>query len=130
MPAPDQVRQCANKCVFCFIDGNPEGARNTLWLRDETFIKMRPTARFGIGLALGAWAITNGHPKMKELYEKLDEIGQRRMTALLFVCGMASAAANELVWRNSSTRPIVLPFGGALSRAAWRVSSVRRAEIH
>jgi intracellular septation protein len=75
----------------------------TLWLRDETFIKMRPTVRFGIGLALSAWAITNAHPKMKEFYEKLDETGRRRMTFLLFVSGIACAAANELVWRNSST---------------------------
>ena len=75
----------------------------TLWLRDETFIKMRPTVRFGIGLALSAWAITNAHPKMKELYEKLDAVGQRRMTYLVIISGIASAAANELVWRNSST---------------------------
>ena len=75
----------------------------TLWLRDETFIKMRPTVRFGIGLALSAWAVTNAHPKMKEFYEKLDETGRRRMTFLLFVSGIACAVANELVWRNSST---------------------------
>ncbi len=37
VPAPDAVRECANKCVFCFIDGNPEGARDTLWLRDDDF---------------------------------------------------------------------------------------------
>jgi putative radical SAM enzyme (TIGR03279 family) len=37
VPEPDTVRECANKCVFCFIDGNPEGARNTLWLRDDDF---------------------------------------------------------------------------------------------
>ncbi|MDZ7779722.1 MAG: DUF512 domain-containing protein [Gemmatimonadota bacterium] len=36
-PAPDTIRECANKCVFCFIDGNPEGARDTLWLRDDDF---------------------------------------------------------------------------------------------
>ncbi len=36
-PAPDTIRECANKCVFCFIDGNPEGARQTLWLRDDDF---------------------------------------------------------------------------------------------
>ncbi len=36
-PAPDTIRECANKCVFCFIDGNPDGARNTLWLRDDDF---------------------------------------------------------------------------------------------
>jgi len=37
VPAADVVRECANKCVFCFIDGNPEGARGTLWLRDDDF---------------------------------------------------------------------------------------------
>lgn len=35
--APDTIRECANECVFCFIDGNPEGARRTLWLRDDDF---------------------------------------------------------------------------------------------
>jgi putative radical SAM enzyme (TIGR03279 family) len=37
VPAPDVVRECANKCVFCFIDGNPQGARQALWLRDDDF---------------------------------------------------------------------------------------------
>jgi putative radical SAM enzyme (TIGR03279 family) len=37
IPAPDTIRECANKCVFCFIDGNPQGARQTLWLRDDDF---------------------------------------------------------------------------------------------
>jgi putative radical SAM enzyme (TIGR03279 family) len=37
VPAPDVVRECANKCVFCFIDGNPAGARRALWLRDDDF---------------------------------------------------------------------------------------------
>ena len=37
VPAPDKVRECANKCVFCFIDGNPKDAREALWLRDDDF---------------------------------------------------------------------------------------------
>jgi putative radical SAM enzyme (TIGR03279 family) len=37
IPAPDTIRECANKCVFCFIDGNPADARPTLWLRDDDF---------------------------------------------------------------------------------------------
>lgn len=37
IPAPDKVRECANKCVFCFIDGNPPDARDPLWLRDDDF---------------------------------------------------------------------------------------------
>lgn len=36
-PAPDPVRECANKCVFCFVNGNPEGVRRTLYLRDDDF---------------------------------------------------------------------------------------------
>ena len=37
LPAPDAVRECANECVFCFIDGNPKDARPSLWLRDDDF---------------------------------------------------------------------------------------------
>ncbi|HKK93297.1 MAG TPA: DUF512 domain-containing protein, partial [Longimicrobiales bacterium] len=37
IPAPDTIRECANKCVFCFIDGNPTNVRNSLWLRDDDF---------------------------------------------------------------------------------------------
>lgn len=37
LPAPDAVRQCANKCVFCFVDGNPAGARQSLHLKDDDF---------------------------------------------------------------------------------------------
>lgn len=37
VPAPDTVRECANKCVFCFIDGNPRDVRPSLWLRDDDF---------------------------------------------------------------------------------------------
>ena len=37
VPVPDKVRECGNKCVFCFIDGNPKDARDALWLRDDDF---------------------------------------------------------------------------------------------
>ena len=37
VPAPDTIRECANECVFCFIDGNPKEARPSLWLRDDDF---------------------------------------------------------------------------------------------
>jgi putative radical SAM enzyme (TIGR03279 family) len=33
----DVVRQCANKCVFCFVDGNPPEARRSLHLKDDDF---------------------------------------------------------------------------------------------
>ena len=37
IPAPDAIRECGNKCVFCFIDGNPQDVRQSLWLRDDDF---------------------------------------------------------------------------------------------
>jgi putative radical SAM enzyme (TIGR03279 family) len=37
IPEPDTIRECANKCVFCFIDGNPKDVRPSLWLRDDDF---------------------------------------------------------------------------------------------
>ncbi len=37
VPAPDPVRQCANRCPFCFIDGNPAGARRSLYVKDDDF---------------------------------------------------------------------------------------------
>ena len=29
------IRQCKNKCVFCFIDQLPKGMRNTLYIKDD-----------------------------------------------------------------------------------------------
>ncbi|MCE2398226.1 MAG: DUF512 domain-containing protein [Gemmatimonadetes bacterium] len=37
VPDRDKIRECANECVFCFIDGNPPDARAPLWLRDDDF---------------------------------------------------------------------------------------------
>ena len=37
IPEPDKIRECANECVFCFIDGNPKDVRQSLWLRDDDF---------------------------------------------------------------------------------------------
>ena len=37
VPSPDAVRECANKCVFCFIDGNPEHVRRSLYMKDDDF---------------------------------------------------------------------------------------------
>ncbi len=32
---PMSPRQCGNDCIFCFIQQNPEGSRESLWVRDE-----------------------------------------------------------------------------------------------
>jgi intracellular septation protein len=79
----------------------------TLWLQDETFIKMKPTivqALFALVL-LGGLAC--GRPLLKPLLgpvmPPMGERAWRQFTlryALLFI---ALAALNELVWRTQST---------------------------
>lgn len=34
---PPRIRRCANRCDFCFVDGNPEGSRKTLFIRDDDY---------------------------------------------------------------------------------------------
>jgi len=34
---PPRVRQCANRCEFCFIEGLPQGLRKPLYLRDDDY---------------------------------------------------------------------------------------------
>jgi putative radical SAM enzyme (TIGR03279 family) len=34
---PPTIRRCANRCDFCFVDGNPEGARRSLSIRDDDY---------------------------------------------------------------------------------------------
>ena len=34
-PLMDKKRRCANKCVFCFIDQNPKGMRETIYFKDD-----------------------------------------------------------------------------------------------
>lgn len=33
----DGVRQCNNKCFFCFLKGNPKGMRKTLYVKDDDY---------------------------------------------------------------------------------------------
>jgi len=37
MLEPPKVRRCANRCDFCFVDGNPASARKTLLIRDDDY---------------------------------------------------------------------------------------------
>jgi putative radical SAM enzyme (TIGR03279 family) len=32
-----RIRRCANRCDFCFVDGLPEGLRETLYIRDDDY---------------------------------------------------------------------------------------------
>ncbi|MBI1967978.1 MAG: DUF512 domain-containing protein [Gemmatimonadetes bacterium] len=39
-----RIRRCANHCDFCFVDGNPEGLRPALYIRDDDY---RLSFRYG-----------------------------------------------------------------------------------
>ena len=41
---PPRIRRCANHCDFCFVDGLPEGLRETLYIRDDDY---RLSFRYG-----------------------------------------------------------------------------------
>lgn len=41
---PPRIRRCANRCDFCFVDGNPEGLREVLYIRDDDY---RLSFRYG-----------------------------------------------------------------------------------
>ena len=34
---PPKIRRCSNRCDFCFVDGNPDGARKSLLIRDDDY---------------------------------------------------------------------------------------------
>lgn len=39
-----RIRRCANHCDFCFVDGNPQGMRQALYIRDDDY---RLSFRYG-----------------------------------------------------------------------------------
>lgn len=87
--------------VFVFVFG-----ALTLWLQDETFIKMKPTIvniLFGSALLIALFGF--GYPLMKLLFDgpfKLDEHGWRKLTFRWGMFFFFLAVVNEVVWRNFS----------------------------
>ena len=78
----------------------------TLWLRDDTFIKMKPTIlylMFAGGLGFG---LLRGQSYLKYLMEDmmpLKDEGWMKFTRRFVVFFVVLAVANELVWRNFDT---------------------------
>ena len=78
----------------------------TLYLQDETFIKMKPTivnAMFGVILLGGLYF---GKSLLGHVFGnafKLDEEGWKKLTLRWGIFFLVLAAMNEIVWRNFST---------------------------
>jgi intracellular septation protein len=79
----------------------------TIWLHDETFIKMKPTIYYLLVAALLGFGLMTGRPLLKSVlgsaYPGLDETGWTKLTRNWAIFFIVMAGVNEAVWRNSST---------------------------
>ena len=78
----------------------------TLWLNDETFIKLKPTIVQGLIAAVLFGGLACGKPLLRPLMGAawpMNEEGWRRLTLRFALFFTAMAALNELVWRTQTT---------------------------
>lgn len=78
----------------------------TLWLKDETFIKMKPTIVQFLFTAVLLGGLAMGKPLLKLVLGQaisLDEAGWRRLTIRWAIFFVAMGLLNEAVWRTQST---------------------------
>ena len=80
----------------------------TIWLHDETFIKVKPTIYYALVAGLLAFGLLTGRSLLKAVlggaYPGLDEDGWRKLTRNWALFFAFMAALNEIVWRNSTTQ--------------------------
>ena len=79
----------------------------TIWLHDETFIKMKPTVYYVLVACLLAFGLATGRPLLQRVlgstYPGLDEQGWTKLTRNWALFFAFMAVLNEAIWRNSST---------------------------
>ena len=79
----------------------------TIWLHNETFIKVKPTIYYALVAALLTFGLATGRPLLKMVlgsaYPGLDEEGWRKLTRNWAIFFVVMAVVNETVWRNSTT---------------------------
>ena len=79
----------------------------TIWLHNETFIKVKPTIYYALVSGLLAFGLMTGRPLLKAVlgsaYPGLDEDGWRLLTRNWAWFFAFMAVLNESVWRNTTT---------------------------
>lgn len=79
----------------------------TLWLEDETFIKMKPTIVQGLIAAILLGGLAVGRPLLKPLLgamlPPMADAAWRQLTLRYALFFAAMAVLNEIVWRTQST---------------------------
>ena len=80
----------------------------TIWLHDETFIKMKPTIYYLLVAGLLTFGLLTDRPLLQRVlgstYPGLDETGWNKLTRNWALFFGFMAIVNEAVWRNSSTQ--------------------------
>lgn len=78
----------------------------TLYFRDDTFIKMKPTIVYAMFSAILTFGVVTGRPLLQQLletaYPGLSALGWRKLTVNWAVFFAFMAVLNEVVWRHSS----------------------------
>ena len=78
----------------------------TLWLNDDTFIKLKPTIVNALFASILAGGMLAGRPLLRSLLDsmmQLDTAGWRILTWRWAAFFLFLAVANEVVWRNFDT---------------------------
>ncbi|WP_300974684.1 septation protein A [Sphingomonas sp. LHG3406-1] len=79
----------------------------TLWLHDETFIKLKPTIYYVFVAALLGFGLWKDRPLLRTVlgsaYPGLSDLGWRKLTRNWALFFLFMAALNEAVWRSTST---------------------------
>ncbi len=91
---PPRIRRCANRCDFCFVEGNPEGLRDALYIRDDDY---RLSFRYGNFATL-----TNLKP------HDIERIIEYRLSPLYVSVHATDPVVRRWVLRNP-TAPDVIP---------------------
>ena len=87
--------------IFVFVFG-----ALTLWLQNDTFIKMKPTIINGLFFAVLIGGLAFGKSLLAYVFDsafRLDEEGWRKLTLRWSLFFLFLAIVNEVVWRNFST---------------------------
>ena len=78
----------------------------TVWLRDATFIQMKPTIYYLMVAAILGFGMLTNRPMLKAVlghaYPGLTDTGWSKLTRNWAVFFVAMAVANEVVWRTTS----------------------------
>lgn len=78
----------------------------TLWFRDDTFIKMKPTIVYTMFAVILAYGLIAGKPLLRMLLESaypgLNDTGWRKLTVNWVGFFLFMAALNEAVWRTQT----------------------------